>query len=78
MDEDERALATLERVNRSNGLLWYPLLMDAPCFRKYREHRTYQAVVSNFEERLADLRGRLPATLERFEASDEAAVPAVD
>jgi len=78
MDEDERALATLERVNRSNGLLWYPLLMDAPCFRKYREHRTYQAVVSNYEERLADLRVRLPATLERFEASDQAAVPAAD
>ena len=53
-------MVALERVNRSDGLLWYPLLMDAPCFERFKGHDTYRAVVRNYEARLANLRAALP------------------
>jgi TolB-like protein/tetratricopeptide (TPR) repeat protein len=70
LDEDSDALETLERVNNSIGLLWYPVLMDAPCFRKYKDNRRYQTVVRNYEERLEMLRERLPDTLAEFQTVD--------
>ncbi len=63
----EQALMTLERVNRSVGLLWYPQLKDAPCFRRLADEPQYQAVVMNYEQRLAELRARLPDTLARLQ-----------
>lgn len=77
LDQDDAAIVALERVNRSDGLLWYPQLLDAPCFRKFKDDDTYQSVVKNYEDRLAGLRARLPATLERFAVSREVA-PAGD
>lgn len=71
LDDDEQALAALERVKGSNGLLWYPLLVDAPCFQKFKQNDVYVDVQQHFEERLHDLRMRLPATLQRFDAAAE-------
>ena len=64
--EDELALATLERVIESPGLLWYPVLVDSPCFQKFKDEPRYQAVVRSIERRQEILRDRLPDTLQRF------------
>ena len=67
LDDDNAALETLARVNNSIGLLWYPVLMDAPCFRKFADEPVYRDVVSRYEQRLAALRERLPDTLARHQ-----------
>ena len=64
--QDELALETLERVVESPGLLWYPVLVDSPCFRKFADEPRYQAVVQSVEERQEVLRDRLPDTLQRL------------
>jgi tetratricopeptide (TPR) repeat protein len=64
--QDELALETLERVVESPGLLWYPVLVDAPCFRKFADEPRYQAVVQSVEQRQEVLRDRLPDTLQRL------------
>jgi TolB-like protein/DNA-binding winged helix-turn-helix (wHTH) protein/Tfp pilus assembly protein PilF len=64
--EDELALETLERVVESPGLLWYPVLVDAPCFKKFEGEPRYQAVVESIERRQEILRDRLPDTLQRL------------
>ena len=46
---------------------WYPLLIDAPCFRKYESEPRYQAAVAAIEERQRALREELPETLRSFE-----------
>ena len=67
--EDELALETLERVVESPGLLWYPVLVDSPCFQKFKDEPRYQAVVQSVELRQEILRDRLPDTLQRFRVS---------
>ncbi|MEL7185860.1 MAG: tetratricopeptide repeat protein, partial [Pseudomonadota bacterium] len=69
LDEDEKALEALERVKGSDGLLWYPMLVDAPCFRRYHDNDTYLDVIEHFEARLTASRQKLPDTLRRFEAT---------
>jgi hypothetical protein len=64
--EDELALETLERVVESPGLLWYPVLVDSPCFQKFEDEPRYQAVVQSVERRQEILRDRLPDTLQRL------------
>lgn len=64
--EDELALETLERVMESPGLLWYPVLVDSPCFQKFENEPRYQAVVQSVERRQEILRDRLPDTLQRL------------
>jgi len=66
LGEDELALETLEQVLESPGLLWYPVLVDFPCFQKFRDEPRYQAVVKSIEQRQEVLRDRLPDTLQRF------------
>ena len=66
LDRYDDALDKLERVNDSVGLLWYPQLVDAPCFRRLAGDPRYQAIVKSYEERLAGLRERLPETLDRI------------
>jgi tetratricopeptide (TPR) repeat protein len=66
LGEDELALETLERVVESPGLLWYPILVDSPCFQKFADEPRYQAVVQSVELRQEILRDRLTATLQRF------------
>lgn len=69
LDEDEQALAALERVKGSDGLLWFPLLADAPCFQKFKKDDIYIGVQQHFENRLLELRQRLPGTLREFDAA---------
>jgi tetratricopeptide (TPR) repeat protein len=57
------ALDTLERVVESHGLVWSPLLLDSPCFKRLADEPRYQKVVERIEERKRELRERLPATL---------------
>ena len=80
LDENDRAMTALERVKRSDGLLWYPMLMDAPCFQKFKNDSTYKDVVKHYEDRLARIRARLPETLARFQEEERAAsdAPASD
>ena len=66
LDEDEKALDELDRVADAADLPWYPVLVDAPCFRKYASEPRYQAVVREIEERKRTLREKLPKTLERM------------
>ena len=66
LEEDELALEILERVMESPGLLWYPVLVDSPCFQKFKDEKRYQAVVKSVERRQEILRDRLPETLQRF------------
>jgi tetratricopeptide (TPR) repeat protein len=64
---DETSLQALERAAQSFGLAWYPVVRDAPCFRKYADNPRYRSVVSSLEERKAEMRERLPDTLARFQ-----------
>jgi len=66
MGEDELALEILARVVESPGLLWYPILLDSPCFQKFKDEPRYQAVVQSVELRQKILRDRLTDTLQRF------------
>jgi len=66
LGEDELALEILARVVESPGLLWYPILVDSPCFHKFKDEPRYQAVVQSVELRQEILRDRLTATLQRF------------
>jgi TolB-like protein len=66
LGQDSEVLESLERVNNSIPLLWYPVLVDSPCFQKYKDNPGYQAVVRNYEVRLTALRERLPETLANF------------
>ena len=66
LGEDELALETLERVVESPGLLWYPVLVDSPCFQRFKDEPRYQAVVQSVELRQTILRDRLTDTLQRF------------
>ncbi|NNE61949.1 MAG: tetratricopeptide repeat protein, partial [Woeseia sp.] len=66
LGQDEQALDVLETVKESPGLLWYPVLVDYPCFQKFKDESRYQAVVKSVEQRQQMLRDRLPATLQRF------------
>jgi len=66
LGEDELALESLERLVESPGLLWYPVLVDSPCFQKFNDEPRYQAVVQSVERRQEVLRDRLPDTLQRL------------
>jgi TolB-like protein/DNA-binding winged helix-turn-helix (wHTH) protein/Flp pilus assembly protein TadD len=66
LDDDEAALDELGRVVDAVGLPWYPVLADAPCFRRFASEPRYQAVVRAIGERKQKLRERLPQTLERM------------
>lgn len=66
LGEDELALELLGRVVESPGLLWYPVLVDSPCFQKFEGEPRYQDVVQSIERRQETLRDRLPDTLQRY------------
>jgi DNA-binding winged helix-turn-helix (wHTH) protein/tetratricopeptide (TPR) repeat protein/TolB-like protein len=63
LGRDAEAFAALERIERSIGLVWLPLLRDGQCFRRYVGDPRYESVIAQVEERLRQLRERLPATL---------------
>lgn len=67
LGEDEIALDRLEKVVDSPGLLWYPLLVDSPCFRKFENEPRYRAVVAAIDKRMKDMRDKVPLTLQQFQ-----------
>ena len=67
LDDDTAALQSLENMVAAHGIPWYPLLLDAPCFRRLSGQPRYQAVVAGVDEEMATLRKRLPLTLERLQ-----------
>jgi len=68
LDRDAAALDSLERMERAWGMPWYPLLVDAPCMRRFEGEPRYEAVVAAIDRRKQRIRDRLPATLERLRA----------
>ena len=67
LGEDEQALELIRRSAESPGLLWYPVLADSICFQKYKEEPVYVDAMKTVERRQAELRERLPATLQRLQ-----------
>jgi TolB-like protein/DNA-binding winged helix-turn-helix (wHTH) protein/tetratricopeptide (TPR) repeat protein len=65
LGDDTRALERLRRVVDSPGLVWYPVLRDAPCFRRLENEDSYRETLAAVEERMAGLRDKVPATLAR-------------
>ena len=66
LDKDEEALRLLSLATGSPGLLWYPVLTDSICFRKFSNEPRYLDAVATMEKRQAELRERLPLTLQRI------------
>jgi hypothetical protein len=64
------SLAALDRVRRAQGLVRSPLILDSPCFKPLAREPGYQALVARLEERQAELRARLPATLAEHGVAD--------
>jgi hypothetical protein len=57
----------MESLIDSPGLPWYPILKDATCFKNLAGEPRYQFAVASIENRMSELRARLPGTLERFQ-----------
>jgi len=66
LDDRPAALSSLERLQTALGMPWYPLLVDAPCFRELADSTVYRDTVRLVEEKKAALRERLPETLARL------------
>jgi TolB-like protein/Flp pilus assembly protein TadD len=69
LGRDERALDVLQLVKESPRLRPAPYLQDFWCFRKYEDDPIYKDVLEDQDRRRAELRARLPATLEEFDVS---------
>ena len=69
LGRDEEALAELERVLRSNGMPWYPVIRDQPCFKRFAGSARYDAVIDQLEQRKTELRDRLPDTLAQMQTA---------
>lgn len=67
LGQDEAALQRLEKMAGAVGMPWYPVLVDAPCFRRFASEPRYLAVVAAIEERKRKLREDLPDTLARLQ-----------
>jgi len=63
LGQDEDARYYLRRARESPRLVWDPWLKDFPCFARFADDPDYQETVRSFDERRAQLRERLPATL---------------
>jgi len=73
LGERERALARIERIPASPGLIWMPLILDGHCFRRLADEPRYQVVIAALERRMAELRAALPAALARWGMPSEPA-----
>jgi len=73
LGERERALARIERIPASPGLIWMPLILDGHCFRRLADQPRYQAVIAALERRIAELRAAVPAALARWGMPSEPA-----
>ena len=68
LDQHDAALDELSLVPDAVGMPWYPVLVDAPCFRRLASEPRYRAVVRAAEEQKRRLREKLPQTLERMQS----------
>ena len=66
LDRKEEALKQLVQVKGSRFLHWGPLVRDSYCYQQYQQEPDYQDVLRFLEQRQADQRERLPATLAEF------------
>ena len=66
LEQDEKALELLQRIEDSPRLPWVPVIKDSYCFQKYAENPDYQALIQLVEERQAAKRRQLPSTLAEF------------
>ncbi len=65
LDEPERALAALEHMAGLGTLPRLPWLLDMSCLASLQSDSRYRAVIDREEARLAEIRRRIPQTLER-------------
>ena len=70
LDRDEEAFYQLELVRQSPRLPWRHLITDSRCFRKYEDMPRFDSLLSHVDERLAEVRARLPATLAAMGVSE--------
>jgi tetratricopeptide (TPR) repeat protein len=66
LNRDEESLAEFEKLLDVPAIARTPWIKDHTCFQKFQNEPRYRAVVSALDERLATIRERLPATLERY------------
>ena len=75
MEQDDKALETLQRVKDSPRLPWLPVILDSFCFQRYAENPGYQALIHLVEERQAAKRKQLPSTLAEFDVTLDQSPP---
>jgi len=66
MEQDQKAMDILQRVNDSPRLPWLPVILDSFCFQRYANNPDYQSLTRRIEERQAAKRKQLPSTLAEF------------
>ena len=66
IENDASALAELEAVYGSARIPWYPVIMDSVCFERLSGNSRFVAVLEHIEARRAELRRRLPKTLDDY------------
>lgn len=69
LGEDREALRALERMQQGRRLPWAPYLHDLRCLDRFRDTPAFTATIEHFENLRADLRSRLPATLDEIGVS---------
>jgi len=77
LGNEAAALASLERMQDAHGLPWYPLLVDAPCFRTLAERPVYRDAVRGLEQKMEALRAATLARLDRAWESGESPAAAI-
>ena len=69
MEQDDKALEILQRIEDSPRLPLVSVIMDSFCFQRYEENPDYQALIHLVEERQAAKRKQLPSTLAKFDVA---------
>ena len=64
LGQNQEAMDSLQHAVNAPGLAWYPLIRDMPCLKRYTGDPRYEAAVTHLETRMAELRLRVPETLE--------------
>lgn len=69
MGRDDEALSRFEDVRNSPRIPWESMTRDSTCFKRVSDNPRYRAVLQHADERRAEIRARLPATLARYGVS---------
>jgi len=64
--DDEGTQYRIRRAQDGRHLAWEPFLKDAACFERLASDPEYTKLVKHFDDLRADLRSKLPDTLEQF------------